>query len=174
MSTLVIEHDDSGQITGWRYEATDDYEPDGGELVVDDEQYDHRQLQKKRVDVSVDPPVLVDDPDFRAHEVINRAKISKGSRQQFADDRAAKEAARDEFDTAQSTATGVEQPGPIDSSTDTQQQLDDLQAQIDALDERTTAQQGQLDALRTAVDHLQAMVGDVWEVLVGRNGGGPK
>ncbi len=61
MTVLVVEHDPDGNITGWGYKADDDYTPKSGEIVA---RIDHRMLPKKRVDTSVDPPELIDKPNY--------------------------------------------------------------------------------------------------------------
>lgn len=62
MTVLVVEHR-GAEITGWRYEADDEYDPDDGEMTVDQRAIDHRNLDVMSVDTGVEPPTLVTKPD---------------------------------------------------------------------------------------------------------------
>lgn len=67
MSELIVSYDDAGTVTDWRYESDEDYQPADNELAVDDEAYDHRDINAGvyLVDTAADPPGLVEDPDYR-------------------------------------------------------------------------------------------------------------
>lgn len=81
MSTLVVTHADDGSITDWRYEVDDDYEPSGNELVCDEEVVDHRDIDKGKckVDTSVDPPEVVEKPDYDPRSMPERNRDNLGS-----------------------------------------------------------------------------------------------
>lgn len=68
MTTLIATYDADGSIVDWRYDPADadEYDPADDELVVDDEEVDHRDLAAKQVDTSVEPPALVDDPNYES------------------------------------------------------------------------------------------------------------
>lgn len=106
MTTLTIEYDEeSGQVTGWRYEADDGYVPDANELVADEEKYDHRDISRGKfvVDTSAEPPELVENPDYdprpplervedeadslKGNGPVQRQKVSEQSKQDFRDAR---------------------------------------------------------------------------------------
>jgi len=50
MSKLIVEHTETGEITGFKYEQDEEYQPVEGEIGADDEQYNHRELRKCRVE----------------------------------------------------------------------------------------------------------------------------
>lgn len=70
MSVLVVEYDAEGKITDWEYEADHDYSPDEDEIIAP-EPVDHRDIDRMEVDVTADPPSLVEVPP----EVFGRPSV---------------------------------------------------------------------------------------------------
>lgn len=69
MTTLIVTFDGE-EPTGWRYEPDDDYTPEDGELIADG--WDHRDIEKCKVDTSGEKPTLVEDPEYDGRSVEER------------------------------------------------------------------------------------------------------
>lgn len=125
MTDLLITYADDGSIEEWRYATHDDYDLADDEMVVDPEAVDHRDLNAKRIDTTASPPTLVDDPEFRPSEIVDRGLVSSETRQTFRDAQDALDAAEADFEAGR-------------DAEDVQAQLDALASAVDALDTQTT------------------------------------
>lgn len=127
MSTLIITHDDTGAITGFRYPANEDYDLEENELALDPNEWDHREFippRCKRVDTSTDPPIIEDNPDHRTPDPLDRSEIPPDLKQAYRDGRDAVKTAREDFTAARQAAA--------EAST-TAERADAIQSQLDAV-----------------------------------------
>lgn len=122
MTTLIIKYDtDTGSIENWKYDACDSPETGDNEIVVSQRGVNHRELAAKKVDVSTDPPELVDDPEHVVPEKLDRAKVTTDSKRMCRE-------ARQKRITAKSGSS-------------LQTQIDALQTQLDELFEIITGEE---------------------------------
>lgn len=85
MTKLVVGYTDDGTISGW-WHRDDEYDPGANEMAAP-ETVSGKELVRKKVDTSVDPPELVDNHDYRKPESVQREEISASSKQAYRDAR---------------------------------------------------------------------------------------